>query len=159
MNIPDLLFSTQGRINRGKWWLGVLCVVGFALVSGIVLWSMLSTKMFYTFSGRLMIFVITAFALFASYCINAKRFHDRNKPSVFAQIALILNGIKAVLDLVGVTGDPWGANTADNLFQFATFGVGIWYFVELGCLRGTPGPNEYGPDPLAYDPYPTRPTA
>jgi uncharacterized membrane protein YhaH (DUF805 family) len=159
MNIPDLLFSTQGRINRGKWWLGVLCVVGTVLVISLVLWSIFHTGLFYTFSGRLMVFILTVFALFASYCINAKRFHDRNKSSVFAQVALILNGIKAVLDLVGLTGDPWGTNTADTLFQLATMGVGIWYFVELGCLRGTAGPNEYGPDPLAYDPYSTQPTA
>jgi uncharacterized membrane protein YhaH (DUF805 family) len=25
----------------------------------------------------------------------------------------------------------------------------IWAFIELGCLRGTPGPNRFGPDPLA----------
>jgi uncharacterized membrane protein YhaH (DUF805 family) len=30
--------------------------------------------------------------------------------------------------------------------------IAIWGFVELGCLRGTPGPNQYGPDPLAYFP-------
>lgn len=28
------------------------------------------------------------------------------------------------------------------------FGVGIWLFVEVGFLRGTQGPNRYGPDPL-----------
>ena len=27
--------------------------------------------------------------------------------------------------------------------------LGIWLIVELGFLRGTVGPNEYGPDPLA----------
>src|SRR6266487_727368 len=26
--------------------------------------------------------------------------------------------------------------------------ISVWAFVELGCLRGTPGPNRYGPDPL-----------
>jgi uncharacterized membrane protein YhaH (DUF805 family) len=25
----------------------------------------------------------------------------------------------------------------------------IWALVELGCLRGTPGRNQYGDDPLA----------
>jgi uncharacterized membrane protein YhaH (DUF805 family) len=159
MNIPDLLFFTQGRINRGKWWLGIVCIIGIVLTISLVLWSTLSTKLFYTFGGRLTVFALTAFALFATYCINAKRFHDRNKSSAFAQIGLILNGIKAVLDLAGVTGDPWGANTADNLFQVAAMGVGIWYLVELGCLRGTAGPNKYGPDPTASAPYPTQPAA
>ena len=32
----------------------------------------------------------------------------------------------------------------------------IWYIVELGFLPGTPGPNRYGPDPLAAEPFPVR---
>ena len=24
----------------------------------------------------------------------------------------------------------------------------LWYFVELACMRGTIGANQYGPDPL-----------
>jgi uncharacterized membrane protein YhaH (DUF805 family) len=27
--------------------------------------------------------------------------------------------------------------------------VNLWVLIELGFLRGTPGPNRYGPDPLA----------
>jgi uncharacterized membrane protein YhaH (DUF805 family) len=152
MSFPDLLFSTQGRIGRGSWWFGVLCIVGFVMVLFVTLWYMLSTALFYTFQGRLMFFVVTAVTLVASYCLNAKRFHDRNKPSVFAQIALVVNGLKAVLDLFALTGDPWGHNTFDTIFQLAVVGIGIWYFIELGCLRGTPGPNEYGPDPLSRIP-------
>lgn len=148
MSITNLLFSTQGRINRGKWWLGFAIVVGIVLVISMVLWAMLSTRLFYTFGGRAMLFAVTVFALLTTYCINAKRFHDRGKSSVFALVAVVLNGVKAVLDLIGITGDPWGANLADNLFQMAALGIGIWYIVELGCLRGTAGPNEYGPDPL-----------
>jgi len=26
--------------------------------------------------------------------------------------------------------------------------IGIWGFVEIGCLRGTPGYNRFGADPL-----------
>jgi uncharacterized membrane protein YhaH (DUF805 family) len=29
--------------------------------------------------------------------------------------------------------------------------LGIWGFVELGCLRGTAGPNRFGPDPLVVE--------
>lgn len=158
MNIPDLLFSTQGRINRGKWWLALLCVLAVTIIVSWVLWSALSTRLFYTFGGRLMMFALTAFALFATYNINAKRFHDRNKSSAFALVGVILNGVKAILDLIGLTGDPWGANLADNLFQVAIVGVGIWYIVELGCLRGTAGANNYGPDPMA-NVSPTQPAA
>jgi uncharacterized membrane protein YhaH (DUF805 family) len=27
--------------------------------------------------------------------------------------------------------------------------VGIWALIELGILKGTEGPNQHGPDPLA----------
>jgi uncharacterized membrane protein YhaH (DUF805 family) len=28
------------------------------------------------------------------------------------------------------------------------FILGIWALIWFGCLRGTVGPNQYGPDPL-----------
>jgi uncharacterized membrane protein YhaH (DUF805 family) len=30
--------------------------------------------------------------------------------------------------------------------------VALWFLIELGCMRGTPGDNRYGPDPLASTP-------
>ena len=27
--------------------------------------------------------------------------------------------------------------------------IGLWVLIDLGLLKGTPGPNRYGPDPLA----------
>ena len=152
MSFPDLLFSTQGRIGRATWWLGIVVILIFAVVITWVLWSMLGTNLFYTFKGRLMVFALTLLSIVANYCLNAKRFHDRNKPNVFAQIALVIGGLKAVLDLTGMTGDPRDSNNFDTIIQIAMLGVGIWYFIELGCLRGTPGSNEYGPDPLSRIP-------
>ena len=34
------------------------------------------------------------------------------------------------------------------ILGLAGFGISIWALVELGFLRGTVGPNQYGPDPL-----------
>ena len=36
-----------------------------------------------------------------------------------------------------------------SILGLAAFAIGVWAFVELGCLRGTIGANQYGPDPLA----------
>jgi len=30
----------------------------------------------------------------------------------------------------------------------AAFVVSVWLFVQIGFLRGTQGPNRFGPDPL-----------
>jgi uncharacterized membrane protein YhaH (DUF805 family) len=34
------------------------------------------------------------------------------------------------------------------VLHLVAFAITVWAFVELGCLRGTVGPNQYGPDPL-----------
>jgi uncharacterized membrane protein YhaH (DUF805 family) len=38
-----------------------------------------------------------------------------------------------------------GLHLPDSL---ASLAISIWGLVELGFLRGTVGPNQYGPDPL-----------
>ena len=43
-------------------------------------------------------------------------------------------------------------NPVDWVLNAIIFVVALWFFVELGCLRGTVGPNRYGPDPLAAAP-------
>jgi uncharacterized membrane protein YhaH (DUF805 family) len=37
---------------------------------------------------------------------------------------------------------------ASILLGLGAFAVSIWSLVELGFLRGTRGPNRFGPDPL-----------
>ena len=150
MSFAQLYLSSDGRINRGKWWLGALGVVVFMVAVSIFVlkWDQLDW-MLYTFPGRLTLFVPNMIGLLAFYMINAKRFQDRNKPKAYAQIALVIGGIKFLLDLAGVTGDWFGPNVADYIFQVVLTIIGLWYLVELGFLRGTPGDNNYGPEPLA----------
>jgi uncharacterized membrane protein YhaH (DUF805 family) len=149
MSFSGLYLSTHGRINRGKWWLGCVCA-GIALV--VIYYVLIATldfdRMLYTFTGRLTVFVVNVAAISAFYALNAKRFQDRNKPKTYAMIALALGLFKAVLDLLGITGDWFGPNIGDTVFQVALTIIGIWYLIELGFLRGTPGHNDYGPDPL-----------
>jgi uncharacterized membrane protein YhaH (DUF805 family) len=60
------------------------------------------------------------FALaWSGIAVGIKRYHDRNKSGFWV------------------------------LIQFVPFIGAIWYFVETGFLTGTPGPNRFGPDPLA----------
>jgi uncharacterized membrane protein YhaH (DUF805 family) len=35
------------------------------------------------------------------------------------------------------------------LVGLVSLAIAIWALVELGFLRGTDGPNQHGPDPLA----------
>ena len=42
------------------------------------------------------------------------------------------------------------------LLSLAAGVIAIWAFIELGCLRGTPGANQYGPDPLGTPAFAPR---
>jgi len=123
----DLLFGFQGRANRAKWWLVALAifVVEMIVVAAIFGGAALSgdpQQMAAAMGGPIagiVIFVMVVLATWIHLAIAVKRYHDRNK-----------SGWWVLIIFVPVIG-------------------GLWYFIECGFLRGTPGPNAYGPDPLA----------
>jgi uncharacterized membrane protein YhaH (DUF805 family) len=61
--------------------------------------------------------VIEVFMLWLYFATEARRWHDRNKSAAWILIRLV--------PIVGQ----------------------VWVGIEVGCLRGTQGPNRYGPDP------------
>jgi uncharacterized membrane protein YhaH (DUF805 family) len=66
--------------------------------------------------------VVGVLVFWASIAVGAKRCHDRDRSGWFQLISLI--------PIVGT----------------------MWLIVELGFLRGTPGPNRFGPAPSAQPP-------
>jgi uncharacterized membrane protein YhaH (DUF805 family) len=63
------------------------------------------------------ILVLDTVLFWISLAVQAKRWHDRDK-----------SGLWILINFIPIIG-------------------GIWSFVEVGCLRGTEGPNQYGADP------------
>jgi uncharacterized membrane protein YhaH (DUF805 family) len=63
---------------------------------------------------------------------------------------LVYYGLPPVLGQLAKAA--WFAGAVGTALQYvlalAGFALTIWGFVEIGCLRGTTGPNTYGPDPL-----------
>jgi uncharacterized membrane protein YhaH (DUF805 family) len=143
----EFFFSAQGRIPRYQWWLGSIGLGVAGLIIGAILGLLFGAAM-RDFVGRFVLFLVSLVILYASYCLIAKRFHDRDKPELYAQLVIAFRLVKMVLDLTGISGNYLGLNAIDYIFLIALFGIGIWLFVDLGCLRGTIGPNQYGPDPL-----------
>jgi uncharacterized membrane protein YhaH (DUF805 family) len=79
--------------------------------------------------------------LFAATAI--KRLHDHDK-SAWWLIPFFI--APSLLDRLW----DWLDNPALGLVVSAFgFGLSLWCFVELFCLRGTKGPNRFGSDPLA----------
>ena len=123
----DLLFGFQGRANRAKWWLVALAIfvvemIVFAALFGGVAMSGDPEQIRAAVMAPLALIVLVVFGVVATWvslAVAVKRYHDRNK-----------SGWWVLIIFVPVIG-------------------GLWYFIECGFLRGTPGPNAYGPDPLA----------
>jgi uncharacterized membrane protein YhaH (DUF805 family) len=137
MDYRTLLFSYEGRISRAKYWsawliwLVVWCV---ALVFAFLFGGLLGVV------GLALLLLVGVFAIMSWIAVGLKRLHDRNKSGWW----LVL--FYAAPAILAVAAPPTGI--AGNFLLILSFAIEIWMFVELGCLRGSAGPNRYGPDPL-----------
>jgi uncharacterized membrane protein YhaH (DUF805 family) len=150
MDMGHLYTNFEGRINRAKYWLGAI-VLG--IISMVVLYGSI-----YAAGGsileqdsrtQMISLVVQLVFLYPSAALMVKRLHDRNRPGYFAAFLLVPLVLKSVTDVMGLTGNPFSQNALDYAFLIVIVVVAIWFFVEVGCLRGTVGPNQYGPDPLS----------
>lgn len=143
-----LLFSFRGRINRGKYWLVVLInlIVG---MGGSVLSAVFDGTPIDGAGGpglvsSVILVAMSIFSLWTSLAAAVKRLHDREKSGwwmlLFGALPLILSAIAVAV--LGVA----------LVLLLVAFAIYIWGFVEIGCLKGTTGPNKYGPDPLPAEP-------
>jgi uncharacterized membrane protein YhaH (DUF805 family) len=119
------LFGVHGRVNRAKFWLValgifVLEVIIFAVLGGTTAMSTDPQQAMANIGpvAGIILFVFGVVALWISIAVAIKRYHDRNKSGWWVLIVFV--------PIIG----------------------GLWYLIECGFLRGTPGPNNYGPDPL-----------
>lgn len=125
------LFSAKGRINRASYWLAAAIYMGVAAIAQLMI--AIATALLPGSVGAdgekamsgLQIAVLTipsilvyGAIIWSSICVAVKRVHDRDRSGWFV------------------------------LVQFVPVVGWIWFFVEAGCLRGTVGPNRFGPDPL-----------
>jgi len=151
MDWKTLLFSFGGRINRAKYWLTMLIyavVWVIYLVIVVILTSGLSRDaLVIVLIGSMVI--LGFFGLWSSLAVAIKRLHDRNKSGWWLLLFwLVPNLLGMVPNLLGSLPMSAAGTVFGTLVALASFVIFIWGFVEIGCLKGTTGPNDYGPDPL-----------
>jgi uncharacterized membrane protein YhaH (DUF805 family) len=150
MDWTTLLFSFNGRINRGKYWLAVLIymIVWTVFIAGSLIWlgGMNIDNLLSLAGAGLLIWLIGIILLilgaWSGLAVGVKRLHDRDKSGWW--ILLFWLGPSILGSWQAATPDLGGG----FVLSLAAAAIAIWAFVELGCLPGTPGPNQYGPDPL-----------
>jgi uncharacterized membrane protein YhaH (DUF805 family) len=146
MSFGALLFSFDGRINRKPFWLATIAIVVIIMILfGLVM--VFAGAAFLTGDvsalGGFALLIVLCYIplLWISLALGAKRLHDRDKSAWWLLLFYVLPG---ALGNIG----PY-AGGLDIVFTVASLAVSLWALVELGFLRGTPGTNRYGPDPLA----------
>lgn len=133
----NLLFSSQGRINRGQFWLGLLLQFGGIAVIGIIAvilmrlvpgtvdnHGVLHVNRVASIIGLVLLLSYITSWIWSIACLKVKRYHDRGKSGRWLFIILI------------------------------PFIGGWWSLIETGFFPGTLGQNKYGPvnfrNSLAY---------
>jgi uncharacterized membrane protein YhaH (DUF805 family) len=140
MDWAYLLNSFEGRISRQPFWIAMAAVT-VAEVFGHLLAEAAQGE-------RLSAIVDLAFT-YPEFAIAAKRAHDRNLP---LWILIVFFGGGAVLDfltVLGLTGTREQPSALSLMIAVPFTVLGLALMIELGFRRGTIGPNQHGPDPLA----------
>ena len=141
----EFLFGASGRINRAKYWAGIVILAIVSIVLGFIIGAIFGSSTL----GAILVALVTIGLFYPGYAVAAKRFQDRDKPGVTALYGLIPALIASLLQAFGLTGTPNQPNALGWICTLVTLGVGLWFLIELGILKGTPGPNRFGGDPLA----------
>lgn len=145
-----LYTTTDGRLSRKEWWIGVVGLIIASIILGMVGLGGASGW------GQLIAYVIL---FYPGWCIGIKRRQDRDNNATDFKVLMGLSGLLTLLQAlgIGVTMTDMGNGivmpTPDMWMSvlYLLLGIfGIYMLVQLGFLRGTPGPNSYGPDPLGY---------
>ena len=162
----ELLFSFRVRIRRLYFWLTTL-VFGFA--AGMLTSTFQFIAKTYgigetnpdthqfepTGPLSIAIFAVTLANLWVNLALSVKRLHDRDRTGWWIA-AMYLSIIVAVglgfLTLTQPEGQREPLNTIAVIAVIAAGVLLVWLVIEIGFLRGTRGPNRFGPDPLADSP-------
>ncbi len=161
MNLIYILFSPKGRIGPKDFWRGIIILIGFQIVSGVL------TLYGPVFIALLLSF-ISFFIIYPYYCVFGKRLHDAGKSSwmfllfmigyivILMVIILISPGFMDALSQYmeySEAGDLEAAQVMmeriNSDYALNQFGATIIANFALGFLAARlsshPGPNQYGP--------------
>jgi uncharacterized membrane protein YhaH (DUF805 family) len=136
-------FSFNGRISRKTWW----CYY-FLLPNGFIIAAGLFDAHFQERDQISVVSIVALSTYILGFSGQVKRWHDLDKTGWWACLAMIPPFIGFwyfFFLVVREKGSPLGW----VLVYFIPILGSLWSFFIAGFLRGTPGPNRFGPDPLA----------
>ena len=144
----------DGRISRKRFWLALIAIFVIQIVIAAIA-AATAEQMANEAAGDMAMDIVLFIFLYPQFVISVKRGHDRNISTWVISAAYILLALFDTLRFAGWLRTNPNQNTFStaNLMSFAFIVivgvVSLALLIELGFRRGTPGPNRYGPDPLA----------
>jgi uncharacterized membrane protein YhaH (DUF805 family) len=176
-NIISNYMGFEGRLNRQPFWISAIILAVVSIVISLVILPLIGLGIMPAMptidanttaadvanvigaarskAGWVSLVLFLIF-LYPSAALSIKRRHDRNNNGLDVWIYLGLTVIVQLISALGIgmtTMDVGG--TAIPVPGPITTGLGIivgiyaiYLLVVLGFLKGTAGPNNYGPDPL-----------
>ena len=140
--VGRLLFSTRGRMSRGPFWVVVVATYPLMLAAALGLAFLYEAFSTTPVQDMPTICLLAVFLwLWVIAAVGVKRLHDRERPGHLMAAPIVLGSIIAVV-IAAVY------QSAAAILPGAG-AVALLALVPLGFLKGTEGPNRYGPDPLA----------
>jgi len=146
MNLSWLLFGFRGRLNRARFWIATI-LAQVAAGAAIVLGGLLTPGSFESNYKLLVTFAVVLFVIytFIGFALSVKRLHDRDKSGWWILLYGVFPGFVQGL------ATTWPETTLALALNVVGLIVMLWGIIVVGFLRGTDGPNRFGPDPLAPD--------
>ena len=157
-NLVGNFTGMDGRLNRQAWWIGVVLLVVVAVVLNLVLGAifgggmpsldqMMDPAVMAAFAQKqgwisLIIGLVTAYPYIA---LSVKRRHDRDNNGYDAIGLIVFSLVWSLVQALGFVGST---NPIYMIVSVIFLIYAIYVLVQLGFLKGTAGPNSYGPDPL-----------
>jgi uncharacterized membrane protein YhaH (DUF805 family) len=158
VGLVSLLFSFNGRIKRSQYWLGTIAV-------NVVNWMVLFMSTSANFaaaqakdpaaqlsalaSQSALMLPLSLAVTWAALAIQVKRFHDRGQSGWWTLLPLA-PVLFVIMNVVTAVGEGWPIErlfSSMGLPLLAFVVICIGFFINLGCLPGTDGPNKYGDPP------------
>jgi uncharacterized membrane protein YhaH (DUF805 family) len=139
----EFLFGAKGRINRAQYWRSLVIFSVAGLFAAVILFAAAAIA-----APLFIVMVVLVFIpwLMWGLAIHTERLHDRDKSAWWLLVFYVVPGV-----LGHVAKAAWFAGGAGMVLHYvlalASLALTIWGFVEIGCLRGTAGPNKYGSIP------------
>ena len=145
-NLASLLTSFTGRIGRQQWWLGFVIVCAGNLLGGLLL----NPDFFFAAALPPPSWPDTLWQialLYPATAITVKRFNDRDWPAWLGFAFAPLGALLYLAPHFGQAVAPQSPAVWMVVFWVCAAYL-LFAFVDNGFVRGTRGPNRYGPDPL-----------